>query len=48
METYKHFFRACRVPGDPIDRLEIYPQDRPEHFIVAAYNQVSFQIIQKY
>lgn len=40
MQTYKHFFRACRIPGDQIDRLHL-ADEHNAHFIVASRNQVS-------
>ena len=42
METYRHFFTACRIPGEDKDELRIHPCPGSRHFIVAAFNQVFF------
>ncbi|KAH9501871.1 hypothetical protein DERF_012680 [Dermatophagoides farinae] len=39
METYRHFFTACRIPGEDKDELRIHPCPGSRHFIVAAFNQ---------
>lgn len=39
MQTYRHFFTACRIPGIEQDRLIL--SDPSQHFIVAAFNQAS-------
>ncbi|XP_075588758.1 choline acetyltransferase isoform X2 [Dermatophagoides farinae] len=39
METYRHFFTACRIPGEDKDELRIHPFPGSRHFIVAAFNQ---------
>lgn len=38
MQTYRHFFTACRIPGASRDIQKILPQARG-HFIVASFNQ---------
>ena len=41
METYRHFFTACRIPSDEKDRLRFDGgRNNSEHFVVAAFNQV--------
>lgn len=40
MQTYRHFFTACRIPGEFKDNLQILRKSS-DHFIVAAFNQVS-------
>ena len=38
MQTYRHFFTACRIPGAPRDVQKIMSCAKG-HFIVAAFNQ---------
>lgn len=45
METYRHFFTACRIPSDEKDRLRFDGgRNNSEHFVVAAFNQ--FHMVQ--
>lgn len=40
MQTYKHFFTSCRIPGQFSDTLQVRPSSA-DHFIVASRNQVN-------
>lgn len=39
MQTYKHFFTSCRVPGEFKDTLQVRPSSA-DHFVVVSRNQV--------
>ena len=45
MNTYKHFFTSCRVPGETKDSLQVRTSST-DHFIVASRNQVIKKLYQ--